>query len=256
MNALWRHWPLILTFTHRQFQLRYRQSALGLIWAFIVPLATLGTGTLIFKEIARVDTGSSSYPVFTMSALVPWVFFASSVTFGVGSIALDKSLVQKLAFPRAALPLSMVGVSLLDFAISCLMFVIVAIVSGASLTVTALWVPALFLIEVVLVVGIVLLGSALNVFCRDIRLGIPLLMQLWLLMTPVMYPLDSVPPELRRWFWVNPMTGLVESFRRVLVDGRQPDPHLLIASLLGGVIAVGVGSWYFSATQKRFADVI
>jgi lipopolysaccharide transport system permease protein len=256
LAQLWRYRGLVSSLTRRQFHLRYRQSALGLTWAFLVPLATLGAGILVFKQIAGIDTGRTSYELFTLAALVPWVFLASSLSFGIPSIVQDKALVIKLAFPRAVLPLGMVGVSFLDFVISGAIYVALAYLLGVGLHITALWVPLIFLVEMALVIGLVLGGSALNVFARDIRLGVPLLVQLWLLLTPVLYPMDAVPAELRRWFLANPMTGIVESFRRVLVHGLAPDTGDLLSSVLGSSIALLVGLWYFRATERRFADVI
>jgi ABC-type polysaccharide/polyol phosphate export permease len=256
MRRLWPYRHLILALTVREYQVRYRQSFVGLLWAFILPLATLGAGTLVFKEIAGVATEEDSYALSTLAALVPWSFFATALVFGVGSVVAQKGLVIKLAFPRQTLPLGMVGVSFVDLAISAGIYVVLAYLIGDGLPLTSLWVPILLTVEVALVVGLVLLGSAANVFARDIRLGIPLLVQLWLLLTPVLYPLSAVPLDLRPLYLANPMTGLVESFRRVLLEGRNPDFGLMLITLVWAVVGLTIGSWYFAATEKRFADVI
>jgi ABC-type polysaccharide/polyol phosphate export permease len=256
LRELWSHRDLVRTITRRQFHIRYRQSALGFVWAFLVPLATLGAGSLVFDTIAGVDTGETSYAIFSLAGLVPWIFFATALSFGVGSIVADKSLVVKLAFPRAVLPLGMVGVSFIDLAISGGIFIALAYLLGEGLSITALWVPLILALEVLLVVGLVLLGSALNVFARDIRLGIPLLVQLWLLLTPVLYPLSEVPPSLRTWFMANPMTGIVETVRGALVLDRAPSFDLLVPSIVGALGALLLGVWYFRSTEPQFADVI
>jgi lipopolysaccharide transport system permease protein len=247
---------LITSLTRRQYHIRYRQSFGGLLWAIVPPLATLGVGSLVFDNVAPLEAQGVPYVLVAMAAIVPWTFFASSLTFGIPSIVGNYQLVTRLAFPRAALPLSMVGVSLLDLAISLLIFVIVAAVLGHGLPATAVWLPLILLIEVVLVSGLVLLGSALNVFARDVRLAAPLLVQFWLFVTPVMYTLSDVPETLRPWYLANPMTGIVEAARQTLVFGQAPEPTVILPAVLGALACFVIGLWYFVGTEPRFADVI
>lgn len=256
LRRVWAYRSLTASLVRRQYQLRYRQSFVGLAWALLPPLATLGVGAILFRGVMGVATDGTPYGVFAMSALVPWTFLANSVSQGVPSIVGSIQMVTKMSFPRAAIPLSLVGLSLLDLGVAGLGFVILAFASGTGLPLTAAWVPVLLLIEIPLVVGIVLLGSALNVFARDIRLAVPIVVQFWLLLTPVMYPLSEVPRELRVWFQGNPMTGLVESFRSVLVVGRAPELSILLPSIVGAVVLMVIGTWYFNATEARFADAI
>src|SRR5207237_883902 len=204
-----------------------------------------GVATLVFHRVARVDTGRTPYVVFTMSGLVLWTFFASSITTGIPSVINSLPTVTRFPFPRAALPLSAVGLSMLDLIVSVVLFVIVVIVYGVGFSWSVLWLPLLVLLEVVLVGGLVLLLSAVNMFARDIRLGIPLLIQAWLFLTPVMYPLSSVPHDLRPLYMANPMTGLIENAHRVLAYGQPPDFSLLLPSVVGAVVSIMWGWWYF-----------
>jgi lipopolysaccharide transport system permease protein len=256
IGRVWSHRDLVVSLTRRQFQLRYRQSIAGLGWAVLPPLVMVGAATLVFDRVANVDTGAIPYSLFAFAALTPWTFFASSLTFGVPSIVINPQMVTRLAFPRAALPLSMIGLALVDFAIAGVTFVVFVFVTGNGLPLTALWFPVLLVVEVVLATGIVLFGSALNVFARDVRLAVPLLTQLWLFLTPVLYPLDSVPENLRPWYLLNPMTGVVESFRSILIFGHAPEMSVLTPSIVGAVVLLLFGWWYFSGTERRFADVI
>jgi ABC-2 type transport system permease protein/lipopolysaccharide transport system permease protein len=226
------------------------------LWAVLVPLAMLGVGAIVFGRVAKVDTGTTPYALFAAASLPAWVFFANSLVFGIPSVGSYPTMVQRFAFPRATIPLSMVGASLLDLGIALCIFGMFALAMGNGLPITALWVPVLVLIELPLVVGMVLLGSALNVFARDFRLAVPLVTQLLLFITPVMYPLDSADGGLRTFFMLNPMTGIVESFRDVLVIGSAPSRGLLTVSIVGALLALAVGTWYFDATESRFADVI
>jgi lipopolysaccharide transport system permease protein len=257
LRRLWAHRALVLTLIRRQYQLRYRQSAVGFTWALIPPLATLGVGVVLFHGVFGVGKATDPYEVQVLAALIPWTFFATSVTTGVPSIIGSLNMVTRLAFPRAVLPLSAVGLSFLDMAIAAMAFVALVLIQGVGLPITALWAPALLLIEITLVVGVVLLGSALNVFARDIRLAVPLLVQFWLLLTPVMYPLAEVRDSpFYSLFLVNPMTGLVESFKQVLVGGQAPRFEVLFPAMVGAVVLLVVGVWYFRSVEPRFADVI
>jgi homopolymeric O-antigen transport system permease protein len=256
LRRLWKHRDLVLILAKAQYQLRYRQSAMGLVWAFLAPLSTLGAGVLIFHRVVGLQSGSHSYALVTMAGLVPWTFFATSLTFGVSTVAAQGPIVTRLAFPRAALPISLVGTCLIDLAVSTGIFLLLAFTLGGGLPLTAFWYFPLIVIEVALVSGLTLWVSAVNVFARDLRSAVPLGIQLWLFVTPVMYPLASVPANLRRWFLLNPMTGLVETFRRVLVQGAAPTMDLLAPALLGAGVLLAIGTWYFAQTEPRFADAI
>jgi lipopolysaccharide transport system permease protein len=254
----WSHRSLLTSLIRRQFQLRYRQSVAGVFWAAIPPLVTVFASTLVFNQVAGVTSGDPDipYPLFVFAAITPWTFFAGSVTFGVPSVASSQPMVSRLAFPRGVLPLSMVGLALVDFAIASATFVIYLYVTGNTLPATVVWVPPLLVIEILFACGIVLFLSALNMFARDVKLAVPFVTQLWLFLTPVMYPLEKVPDELRSVYLANPMTGIVESFRDVLIIGSAPDLELLGPSLIGAAAALVLGIWYFGATERRFADVI
>jgi len=256
LRQLWQHRGLVLLMTRVQYKLRFRQSVMGISWAILQPLATLGVAALVFDRVAKVNTGGVSYVTFAMAAIVPWTFFANSLMFGVPSFLANLTVLTRLSFPRAAIPLSMVGASLIDIGVSGAIFAAFAYGGGSGVPATAVWTPLLVLIELVLVVGLVLLGSAVNVFARDVRLAVPVAVQLLLFVTPVMYPLASVPAGLRPWYQANPMTGLVESFRRVLVTGQVPTLGLLVPSIVGAMVVLVLGTWYFGATETRFADVV
>jgi lipopolysaccharide transport system permease protein len=240
----------------RQYQIRYRQSFIGFLWALVPPLATLAAATLIFNQIARIDTGKTPYPIFAFSALVPWSFFATSLSFAIPSVIQSSQMVTRLPFPRAVLPISMVGTALIDLAIASATYIVFAYATGYGLPLTALWYPVLVAVELFLVVGVALIGSAMNVFARDVKLAIPIVTQLWLFLTPVLYPLSHVPRDLQVWYKLNPMTGIAESFRSILVAGQSPDLAVLAPTLIEAAVLYVLGSWYFSATEPRFADVI
>jgi lipopolysaccharide transport system permease protein len=255
LQRIWSYRHLLFSLVRRQYHLRYRQSFAGIAWALVPPLATLGAATLVFHNVIGVET-RAPYAVFALSGLAPWTFFANSLIIGVPSVVNSQVMISRLAFPRAILPLSTIGIALLDLAIAGTVFVGFAYTLGDGLPATALWFPLLVLVEIALILGVVLLASALNAFARDIGLAVPLVVQLWFFLTPVVYPLTEVPESLRGWYQANPMTGLVESFRRILVDGQPPDFGLLLTAVFGAVGVLLVGSLYFAAMESRFADVV
>ena len=256
VQGVWSHRFLTFTLIRRQYQLRYRQSMVGLVWAILPSLVTVLAATLVFHKVARIDTGDIPYPIFTFAALVPWTFFSSSLTSGVPSVTSFQTMVTRLPFPTATIPFSLIGTAFIDLAISAAVYVVFAVVTGFGVPLTALWFPLLLAIEIPLTCGVVLLGCALNVFARDIKLGVPLAIQLWLFLTPVMYPLSAVPHNLRLLYTLNPMTGIVVNARAVLLLGQQPSFLLLVPAIVGAIIFFVVGSWYFAATEPRFADVL
>jgi lipopolysaccharide transport system permease protein len=255
LGRIWSHRHLLFALIRRQYHLRYRQSFAGLAWALVPPLATLGAATLVFHNVMGVRT-EAPYELVTLAALAPWTFFANSLIIGVPSVVNAHIMVARLPFPRAILPLSTVGIALLDLAISGSVFVVLAYVVGDGLPPTAAWFPVVVLVEMAFIVGVVLLASALDVFARDIGLAVPLIVQLWFFLTPVVYPLTEVPAPLKGLYLANPMTGVVESSRRVLVEGQAPDFVLLLTAVAGAVAVLLAGVWYFAATESRFADVV
>src|SRR5512133_1355842 len=169
--SLWCARHLTVTMTRRQYQLRYRQSMVGVLWAIVPTIATLAAGTLVFHRVIQVETGTVPYTVFALSAMVPWTFFANSLSAGIPSVSQFQPVISRLAFPRAALPLASVGTSLIDLAASAALFIVFVYASGSKLPLTSLLFPMIVGLELIFAAGICLFGSALNVFARDIRLG-------------------------------------------------------------------------------------
>ena len=255
MRELWARRALIDSLVRRTFVLRYRQSFGGVLWALVPSLGILTAGSIVFDNDSSAATGAEPYALLTMAALVPWSLFASSITFGVPSIVQAQPMVTRLPFPKATLPIAAIGTSMIDLAISGVLFVVLSYVIGDGLPLTALWFPVLIAVEMLMIAGILLLGSAMNVFAWDIKMIVPMATQFWLLITPVMYSLESVR-DMRSLYLANPMTGIVESSRRVLVYGQPPAFDLLMPTIIGASVLLLIGMWYFSSVENRFADVI
>src|SRR5262245_20320383 len=162
-----------MAMTRTSYRLRYRQSTLGIVWAIVPLLGMLGVGVIVFHRVAGVAMPGVPYPLATLSALVPWALFSSSLQFGVPSIATAQPLISRMSFPRAVIPMSVVGMALIDLGVGIVGFAVVLLVYRWPITASIAWFPALVGLELLLTLGLVLLGSALNTFARDFRLMVP-----------------------------------------------------------------------------------
>src|SRR3954454_13461669 len=215
------HADLLITLSQHRIKVRYKQSRLGILWAVVQPLAMMLVFTLVFGFLRSAPSGATPFPLFAYAALIPWTMFASGVTNASGALTSHASLLTKAYFPREILPLTYVVAALVDFALASLLLALLMAWFGVAPTWTALWaVPAIALLAVLLI-GLGLFLSALQVRVRDVALAMPVLIQVWLFATPVIYPLDTVraalPPWLYALYVMNPMAGIVDTFRRALV---------------------------------------
>lgn len=255
-RLLYRYRDLLWLWTAREVRVRYQQSLLGMAWAVIQPLSLTLIFTLVFSRIVRIETGGIPYPVFAYAALVPWTFFATALGFGIPSLVNNMNLVNKIYFPREILPLASIGAAAVDFAIAFLIFLGMMLAYQLPLRPQIWWIIPLLLLQMVLMLGVTLIGSAVIVFFRDVRFVVPLLTQVWMYATPVIYPMDLVPPELRPYYVLNPMVGIVDGYRRVLLMGEAPvTAEILTSALLAGIVFLG-GYLLFKRAEPLFADVI
>jgi lipopolysaccharide transport system permease protein len=212
--------------------------------------------TVVFSFLARVPTDGVPYPLFSYAALLPWTFFQTAVSFGVPSLVNNLNLVTKTYFPREILPVGAVGASFFDFLVASTLFFFMLGLYGVSLTWTIAWVPLLLLLQILLTVGVTLLGSAIIVLYRDVRFIVPLALQLWLYATPIIYPVRLVPEHLRPIYMLNPMAGIVVSYRQVILFGQPPTWRYLGVSAAAALALFVVGYITFKRLEASFADII
>ena len=247
---------LLLNLTRREVKGRYSQSLFGAGWAVAQPLATMAVFTLVFARLGQIPSGGAPYPLFAYAALVPWFFFSNSVTSGTMSLITYRNIVTKTYFPREIVPLAQVGSRLVDLAAASALFALLMIYYRVGVGPWAAMVPVFFLLLVLFTVGFTMLTSAGNVFYRDVSPVVQIALQLWLYLTPVAYPLSLVPERYRPLFLLNPLTGVVEGLRAVLVFGREPEwPVVAVSAALIATIFL-VALVLFKKTDKYFADVI
>ncbi|MEA3335277.1 MAG: ABC transporter permease [Chloroflexota bacterium] len=247
---------LLWLWTLREVRVRYKQSFLGVAWAIIQPLALTVVFTVVFSFLLKIDTGDVPYPVFAYTGLVPWTFFATSLAFGIPSLVNNMNLVTKIYFPREILPLASIGAAFVDFLIACAILAGLMLIYRVFPGIEALWLGPLLLLQIILSIGVILLGAALIVFFRDIRFVVPLLTQVWMYATPIIYPVDFVPEQLRPFYFLNPMAGIIDGYRRVLIYGEAPNMQALTLATIVSVILFVVGYLVFKRTEPVFADII
>lgn len=256
IRVFFRYWDLLCIWSMREIKVRYKQSILGVAWAILQPLVLMLMFTAIFSIIAPVGSDDIPYPIFSYTALLPWTFFSTSISFAVPSLVNNMGLVTKIYFPREVLPVASVVAAFVDFLVASTVFVALMIYYRVPLHTTLLWVPVLVVTQIVLTLGVVLFASTLNVWYRDIRFVVPLGMQLWMYASPIIYPISLVPERWRVIYMLNPMAGLIESYRRTILQGLPPQGlHLGTAAALAVVLLL-LSYRYFKHAEAQFADVI
>jgi homopolymeric O-antigen transport system permease protein len=247
---------LVAVWTYRIIRSRYRQSVLGGLWAIIQPAAGVVIFSVIFVFFIPVDTGNIPYMLFSFAAMVPWTLFSSSIGDMADSLVGNMNLISKIYFPREVLPIAAMLARIVDFLIAGIVLAVLLYayrmpIYGSGV----LFLPLILCIQVLLGLGIGFLGAALNVFYRDVRHIIVLGLQIWFYATPIIYPVSTVPEELRPFYFINPMTGIISAYRTVLFDHAQPGGYLLYSAVIALVVFIG-GLWFFKKVEFQFADVV
>ena len=250
------YFELLMNLTRREVKGRYSQSLFGAGWAIAQPLAMMAVFTLVFARLGQMPSGGAPYPLFAFSALVPWFFFSNSVNSGTMSLVTYRNIVTKTYFPREIVPLAQVGSRLVDLAAASALFALLMVYYNIAVSSWVAFVPIFVGLLVLFTLGVTLMTSAINVFYRDVSPVVQIGLQLWLYLTPVAYPLSAVPDEYRSFFLLNPLTGVVEGLRAVLVFDQAPEWEVvgISAALIFGLLIASIV--LFKSTDKYFADVI
>lgn len=247
---------LLYTLSVHRISVRYKQTSLGFIWAVLQPLLMMAIFTGVFSVLAKMPSDGLPYALFAFTALLPWTFFSTSVTNGTNSLVTHTQLITKVYFPREILPITYVLAGLFDFVIGFV--VLMAIMSWYHVPLTAqAWnlLPIIGLLSAwILAVSLVL--AAVQVRVRDVGVALPILVQILMFASPIIYPLSVVPAAWRTWYLLNPMAGIVSSFRDVLLRRVAPDPEPLRVALIVTAIALPVAYLFFKRAEATMADLI
>jgi lipopolysaccharide transport system permease protein len=256
LKELWRFRDLVWALAIRDVKLRYRQTALGVVWVVLQPLLAAGIFSFVFGRVAGLSSGGVPYVVFAFAGLLGWNLFQSVVAKGSLSLVGNSSMLSKIFFPRLALPLSTVPGTLLDFVVGLGAFLVVAALKDSLPGLALLTLPVWILLMLCVALGIALLASALMVSYRDVAQVVPVALQMLLYITPVAYSLDNVPSNLRFVYALNPLVGILEGFRWALVPGYDAQLGYAVYSAAFAVVALLIGLVGFARMERKFADVI
>ena len=254
LDEVWQYRELLYFFIWRDVKIRYKQTAIGVLWVILQPLLTMLVFTLFFGRLAKLPSQGLPYPVFYFAALVPWNYFAYALQMTTNVVVDNQRLITKVYFPRLILPISSALSGLVDFAIGFVVLTIFTLAYHIKPTIAALWLPVLLLLTVFTALGVGLWLSALNALYRDVKYVIPFLVQFWMFASPVAYP-SSLVPERWRWLYgLNPMAGVIDGFRWAITGrGNPPGILLLVSAIMVAVVVLG-GLFFFQRMEGTVAD--
>lgn len=255
LKELWDYRELLYFFTVRDVKVRYKQTVFGAAWAILQPMMTMVVFSLFFGNLAGVPSDGIPYPIFSYAALVPWTFFANSLTMTSNSMVTNSNLIKKVYFPRFVIPIASVGGGLVDFCLAFLILLGMMFYYGITPTFNLLWAPLFLLLSITTSLGVGLWLSAMNVQFRDIRYTVPFLVQFWMFASPVAYASSMLSEPWKSVYGLNPMAGVIEGFRWSLVGTNQPGSIIWVSSTVSLLVLI-TGALYFRRMEKSFADVV
>jgi lipopolysaccharide transport system permease protein len=256
LRELWASRELLWFLVWRDLKVRYKQTAIGVGWVVIQPVATMLIFSVFFGRLARMPSDGLPYPVFYYCALLPWTYFATALTNATQTIIEHERVITKVYFPRVLLPMSAVLSGLIDVAVSMVILVGMMLYYHLAPKPTALLAPLFLLLAIATALGVGLALSALNAIYRDVRHAMPFLIQFWMFASPVAYPSSLVPAHWRWLYGLNPMAGVIEGFRWALTGHGQPPSGFLFVSAFCVLLSLVGGLLYFKKMEGAMSDRI
>lgn len=256
LRELFEYRELLYFLIWRDIKVRYKQTVLGAAWAIIQPFFTMVVFSLFFGRLAKIPSEGVPYPIFSYAALVPWTFFANGLGQSANSLVGSANLITKVYFPRLTIPISTVLSGVVDFALAFIVLLGMMLFYGIVPTLNVFWLPLFLFLALITAMGVGLWLSALNVQFRDVRYVVPFLTQFWLFATPIAYPSSLLSEPWRSLYALNPMVGVVEGFRWVLLGTETAPGPIIIVSTLAAILVLVSGVYYFRRMEDTFADVV
>ncbi len=257
LKDLWDAKGLIYTFGAKTIAVRYKQSILGALWALSNPIGNVIIFTLVFSKILRVESDQIPYPIFCYCGVVIWNYVSSIVHASTGSLVWNTGIIKRQYFPREVLPMSTVVVSLFDFLVATSGFLVLFIIYKIPVFWTCIYVIPLILIATIFSVGIGLVLSGLNGVYRDVSYIMPIVLQVWMFASPIIYPVSAVPVQYREvYLLVNPIAFLIDGFRNAVLLGKPVPAELLLGNLLISLFVLCIGYLIFKRLEQTFSDLL
>lgn len=255
-RELWEYRELLYFLVWRDIKVRYKQTALGILWAIIQPLLTMIVFSIFFGKFGKLSSDGIPYPIFSFAALVPWTLFSNGLTQAANSLVASSNLIKKVYFPRLIIPIATVLAGVVDFVLAFAVLLVLMAFYGITPTINTLWLPVFLILTVIASLAVSLWLSALNVEYRDIKYIVPFLTQIWLFATPIAYSSNLLTEPWRTIYGLNPMVGVVEGFRWALLGTNTQPGMMAIVSSAAALILLFSGAYYFRRMEKTFADTI
>lgn len=253
IKELFEYREMIVSLVRRELRGRYKGSVLGFFWTFLNPLLQLVVYSIVFSTIMRVDV--DKYYLFLFVALIPWIFFSTSLTGGASCLIAQKDMIKKVYFPREVIPVSFVTSCFVNMLLCFVVIFLVIIFSGIGVNFAALCcLPIIMAIEYVLALGIAMISSAVTVYLRDFEHILGIIQMAWMYLSPVMYTADMVPDKFRFVMKINPMWHVIIAYRDILYYKRIPDITTLLLAFVSGIVILILGFFVFSKLKKHFAE--
>lgn len=257
VHELWDHRDLLYLLARREVSVRYKQSAIGIAWAVVQPILLAVVFSVFFGHLAKVPSERGvPYPAFVLSGMVLWLFFAGAMTAVTTSTVANRELISKVYFPRVLIPLAAGAQPLVDFAIAFVIVLLALVVYGVTPPIQVLLIPLAVGLALTTALGIGLWLSAINVRYRDVHLAVPFLIMLGLFVSPISYPFHLVPAAVRPIYAINPMVGVLETYRWMLFPTASWPGTLVLIPIGVSILLVATGALYFQKTEHTFADII
>ncbi len=254
--GLQKYRDLFQQLTLREIKAKYKQSILGYAWVLLVPLLNLLVMNIVFQYFFRVPTGHIAYPIYLFVALVPWTFTAGAISTATSSIIANNSLISKVYFPREIIPLSTIASKLVDLFLMGIIVIIFLVVYKIPFHLTILYLPLIFLVQLILITGISLILSSINVYFRDVENLLGVILTIWMYLTPIIYPPELIPTNVRFLFGLNPLVGIINAYRNTILYGVPPPWTSFSFSIIISVALFIFGVYIFRRLSRSFADVI
>ncbi|GAA4296455.1 ABC transporter permease [Anaerocolumna aminovalerica] len=253
LKELYDYRQMIYSLVRKDLRGRYKGSVLGFLWTFINPLLQLVIYTIVFSIILRA--GIDKFYLYLFVALVPWIFFQTSITGGSASIHSQQDLIKKIYFPREVIPISYVTSCFVNMLFSFVIIFIVVAFSGVHIKLLGLLcLPIIMFVEYILALGFAMIASAVTVYFRDLEHILGIVTMAWMYLTPIMYPIEMVPENLRKIFMLNPMTPIITAYRDILYYGTISHINTLLNGFLLGVVTLVIGFAVFGKLKRHFAE--
>jgi lipopolysaccharide transport system permease protein len=256
LRDVWQYRELLYFLVWRDLKVRYKQTALGVLWIVLQPAAATLVFSVVFGHLLRLPSGDLPYPIFVLIGLLPWTYFASSLTRAGGSLVSNAHVITKVYFPRILVPLAGVINGLLDLAVSLVVLLVAMLVFGVAPAGTIVYLPLFLLLAMTVALSVSLWLAALHVHYRDIDHVLPFMTQVWMYATPIIYPSSIIPEQWQPLYGLNPMTTVVEGFRWSLTGQGAPATPMALISISVTLVVLISGMVFFRRTERTFADIV